>query len=795
MRILIVDDDLVSREKLRKIMDNFGQCIVVENGADALRVATSQNSPDLILLDIIMPGMDGYEVCKRLKANKRTSNIPVIFISAKSEEADETQGLELGAVDYITKPFSPSIVKVRVRTHLELKKHRNRLEELVNERTVELKKATKEMQVEIEERKQLEEALRESEAVHWRLIDKLDDIIWTLDLDLRTTYVSPSIEKKLGFTPEERMAQDPGEQMTPTSYARMTELLIKELEQEQRAGVDPERRLRVEVEYYHKNGATLWFENIVSGIRDEKGVVFGIHGVSRDITDRKQAKEALVFERAQLLSIFDSIDEIVYVTDPDTYEILYVNQALKDAFQKELIGGVCYREFQGLDFPCEFCTNEIILKQKPSPHRWEYHNPTLDKDFAIVDRIIKWPDGRDVRFEFAIDVTDLKRAEEGKKKLEAQFQQAQKMESLGSLAGGIAHDFNNLLMGIQGRTSLMLMYKDSSHPDFGHLSGIEDYIKNAVNLTKQLLGFARAGKYEVKPTDINDLIKKSSTLFGRTKKEIAIRSKYQEDVWTLEVDRGQIEQVLLNLFVNAWHAMPGGGNLFIETENVTVDKSFIRPFEVQPGKYVEISIVDKGVGMDEMTRQRIFEPFFTTRKMGRGTGLGLASVYGIIKNHGGFIDVYSEKGHGTTFNIYLRASAKEIIEEKKPSGDILRGTETVLFVDDEAMIIEVTEELFKELGYKVLIARGGKEAIEIYEENKERIDIVILDMIMPDMSGGVTYDRMKEIDPDIKVLLSSGYSINGQATEILDRGCNGFIQKPFKMKELSQKLREILDEK
>jgi len=199
--------------------------------------------------------------------------------------------------------------------------------------------------------------------------------------------------------------------------------------------------------------------------------------------------------------------------------------------------------------------------------------------------------------------------------------------------------------------------------------------------------------------------------------------------------------------------------------------------------------------MDEATRQRIFEPFFTTRKMGRGTGLGLASVYGIIKNHGGFIDVYSEKGHGTTFNIYLRASAKEIIEEKKPSGGILRGTETVLFVDDEAMIIEVTEELFKELGYKVLIARGGKEAIEIYEENKERIDIVILDMIMPDMSGGVTYDRMKEIDPDIKVLLSSGYSINGQATEILDRGCNGFIQKPFKMKELSQKLREILDEK
>ena len=199
--------------------------------------------------------------------------------------------------------------------------------------------------------------------------------------------------------------------------------------------------------------------------------------------------------------------------------------------------------------------------------------------------------------------------------------------------------------------------------------------------------------------------------------------------------------------------------------------------------------------MDKATQERIFDPFFTTKEMGRGTGLGLASAYGIIKNHGGFINVYSEKGHGSTFNIYLPASEKEVIEEKKPAGDTLRGSETVLFVDDEDMIIEIAEDLFEQLGYKVLIARSGKEAIEIYEENKERIDIVILDMIMPDMSGGETYDRMKDINPKVKVLLSSGYSINGQATEILDRGCNGFIQKPFKMKELSQKLREILDEK
>jgi len=391
------------------------------------------------------------------------------------------------------------------------------------------------------------------------------------------------------------------------------------------------------------------------------------------------------------------------------------------------------------------------------------------------------------------DVTEQKKAEKERKDLEDQLQQAQKMEAMGTLAGGIAHDFNNLLMAIQGRTSIMLMKKDSSHPDIRHLKGIEDHIETAADLTRQLLGFARGGKYEVRPTDINELIKKQNRMFGRTKKEITIRGQYEKDLWSVEVDRGQIEQVLLNLYINAWQAMPGGGDLNLETENVTLDENYVKQFSIEPGRYVQISVTDTGVGMDKATQEKIFDPFFTTKEMDRGTGLGLASVYGIIKNHDGFINVYSEKGHGTTFIIYLPASEKEVMEEKKSMGDTLRGTETVLFVDDEDMIIEIAEELFEQLGYKVLIARSGKEAIETYEKNKEQIDIVLLDMIMPDMSGSDTYDRMKKIDPDIKVLLFSGYSINGRATEILDRGCNGFIQKPFKMKELSQKLREILD--
>lgn len=192
------------------------------------------------------------------------------------------------------------------------------------------------------------------------------------------------------------------------------------------------------------------------------------------------------------------------------------------------------------------------------------------------------------------------------------------MEALGTLAGGISHDFNNLLMGIQGRTSLMLMDKDFSHPDFEHLKGIGDYVKSAVDLTRQLLGFAMGGKYEVKPTDLNNMIKKTSQMFGRTKKEIKIHRRYQEEIWTVEADQGQIEQVLLNLYVNAWQAMSGGGELYIETENFTLNEEYVKPFGVEPGKYLKISVTDTGTGMDEATQQRIFDPFFTTKEMGRG---------------------------------------------------------------------------------------------------------------------------------------------------------------------------------
>lgn len=238
----------------------------------------------------------------------------------------------------------------------------------------------------------------------------------------------------------------------------------------------------------------------------------------------------------------------------------------------------------------------------------------------------------------------------------------------------------------------------------------------------------------------------------------------------------------MNLFVNAADAMAEGGGLFLKMSNITHEEIKGKIYDPKPGDYVLLTVADTGTGMDQKTLGRIFDPFFTTKELGRGTGLGLASVYGIIKGHGGYIDVESERGRGTTFKIFLPVSKKKVQETIKTPDLLMKGTETILLVDDEEMVLEVGEKFLKVMGYHVLTSRDGREAIEVYRKNREAIDLVVLDIIMPNMGGGEIFDRFKEIDPNIKVLLSSGYSIDGEATKILERGCNGFIQKPFDMK-------------
>jgi CheY-like chemotaxis protein len=368
------------------------------------------------------------------------------------------------------------------------------------------------------------------------------------------------------------------------------------------------------------------------------------------------------------------------------------------------------------------------------------------------------------------------------------------MEALGTLAGGIAHDFNNLLMGIQGRISMMLINIDSSHLHYRDLKDIEEIIGSGADLTKQLLGFSRGGRYEVRATDLNRLIKHTFDLFGRMKKHIRIQRRFQRDLWAAEVDRGQFEQVLLNLFLNASEAMPEGGTLSLCTRNALLDKEFTEPHRVPAGRFVHVSVADTGIGMGDETLRRIFEPFFTTKGMARGTGLGLASAYGIIQNHGGIIKVSSKLGAGTTFDIYLPASERAIDTEPASSPEpVIKGKETILLVDDEPKVLDICERFLRSLDYSVLTAKNGQEALETYEKNKPNVDIVVIDMIMPGMNGRELFEQLKAKDPSLRALVSTGYSLEGEVSDLMAQGCKGYIQKPFSIRVLAKEIRRILD--
>ena len=391
------------------------------------------------------------------------------------------------------------------------------------------------------------------------------------------------------------------------------------------------------------------------------------HHVVMDITEQKKTERELKKSEKFSYSILENSPSPIMVINREL-KIEYANPALIN------LTGFSSDEVLGIGIPFPWWDDsaqpinmetwrentykgirnvEIPFKKKNGERFWiEVSSMPIEKDGEFQHAIIIW-----------IDVTAKKHAQEEEKMAQMKYERAQRMESLGTLAGGIAHDFNNLLMGIQGRTSLMLLEKKSYDQDYEHLKGIEGYVKSATSLTRQLLGFARGGKYEVTPVNLNDLLKTNTEMFGRMKKELNIHKKLSDNLWTCEVDQGQINQVLMNIFVNAWQAMPGGGDLYIESENFELTEPSLKPYEIKPGRYVRISITDNGIGMDEAVRERIFDPFFTTKEMGRGTGLGLASVYGIIKNHGGFVDVYSEKGKGTTFKLYFPASKKEAVKE------------------------------------------------------------------------------------------------------------------------------------
>ncbi len=752
LRILLIDDSADDRLlTICELRREFADLRVEEiTGAKGFAQALEKGAFDLVITDYQLLWSHGLAVLSAVK--DAYPDLPVIMFTAAGSEEIAVEAMKGGLDDYVLKSHKHFVrLSGAVRSALERARDR--------------------------------QSLKESEEKYRKLTEIANDAIFLADAETGIILeVNKRAEKMLGMTAAEIVGLHQTEIHPKDEAQRYVELF----EDRVKGG----RGIVKDLYVCHRDGRKIPVEISVSFI--ELGGRRICQGIFRDMTEHKLAEEGLKESEERFRSLSENAPDIIYCLGVDG-SFTYVNPAWEKLLghTREEVLGKHFTDFAKSEDAKHYVTTFESIRDRNETLTFVI-GTLIHKDGASLLFNLSGAPNFDSKGMVAGIVGVLKDITEHRR-LEAQLLRTEKMKAIGTLAGGIAHDFNNLLMGILGNASMMLSDIDSSHPHCEKLRSIERHVESGAGLTRQLLGFARGGKYEVMPTDLNDLIKKTSDMFGRTKKEIRIHRKYQENIKTVEVDQSQIEHVLVNLFVNASQSMPAGGDLYLCTENVFLDDDYVKPFNIHSGNYVKISVADTGVGMDEATLQRIFEPFFTTKEMGRGTGLGLASAYGIIKSHGGIINVSSKPGEGATFNIYLPAVEKRVAEEKKLPEEVLRGRETILLVDDEDMIIDVGAQMLKKLGYEVLVARGGKEAIQIYKKNQHKIDMLILDMIMPDMGGGETYDILKKIDPDVKVLLSSGYSINGRATQILECGCNGFIQKAFTMEELSQKVRAILE--
>jgi PAS domain S-box-containing protein len=381
-----------------------------------------------------------------------------------------------------------------------------------------------------------------------------------------------------------------------------------------------------------------------------------------------------------------------------------------------------------------------------------------------------------------------------KRSLENQLNQIQRIESLGALAGGVAHDFNNILASILGYSSYLKMKISDGHDYYKPLERIEQGASRAASLTAKLLAFARGGGYEKKPLDMNALVEETAEILRDTiDKSLTIQTRLAPDIPSMEGDVGQLQQVIINVCLNSRDAMPEGGTISIETKTEVIDEIFIRKHVgTNEGLHIVVAVVDTGVGMDEQTQKRMFEPFFTTKAKDKGTGLGLSMVHGIVSSHGGFILVDSAPGKGSTFSIYLPASEKSLPPREVQQYSTVNGTGKVLVVDDEDYIRDLVRDILESTGYTVATAVNGEEAISIYQNEGDTIDLVILDMVMPKMDGKAVFCKLREMDPAVKVILSSGYSARDSAQDIINEGIAGIIQKPYKSHELQRTVESIL---
>jgi PAS domain S-box-containing protein len=752
---LLVEDNPADARLLREAVREAEATHINLTHAETLEQALARLSAehfDVVMLDLSLPDAEGIETL--LRVHTHAPAVPIVVLTGLDDEALAVRAVREGAQDYLVKGQVTSQLLVRA-----------------------MRYAT--------ERKRAVEALQRSEEYFRSLIENALDIIAVLDSDGTVRYGSPSFQRVLGFESRELVQKDlyaiihPDDQELVRTVLRQatTETGPQSFEFRVRAKDGSWRVLEAIGKYFTMEAA-------------KPGFVLN----SRDITARKRAEEALLNANETLRGVIETSPLAIYTLDREG-RVTSWNGAAEKMYGysgKDVIGHP-----QSILFPDEPAFPDGLDRVARGEIAAGIEGQSRRKDGRKIDVSVWTAPLRDhvgAISGFVVVVADTT----DRKKLEAQFQQAQKMEAVGRLAGGIAHDFNNLLTVITGYCQMLLDRLDSQDPVFEDMQQVLKAADRATTLTKQLLAFSRKQIVQPKVIDLRHLINDMEHILRRLVGEnIDVHVDAPAGLGCVRVDPGQLEQVVINLAVNARDAMPKGGRITIEMRNVVLDSKYVaRHIAMESGRYVLLAISDTGVGIPPETQVNLFEPFFTTKEKGRGTGLGLSTSYGIVKQNRGEILVYSEVGVGTTFKIYLpRADEPMDVEPAVPTETRdLRGTETILIVEDEEGVRKVLVEMLSQQGYRVLVAGGGPEALELFSAHNGPLDLLITDVIMPKMSGRELADTLRTKIPDLKVLYVSGYTDSAIVHHgILEPG-TVFLQKPFTPEQLTVKVRDVLEE-